>query len=186
MATAALSDDLLWGWYQHSLDDKGRVVMPQSFRDKLGEKFVLAAGCGRGNHIRLYTYPVWNRLQQQFASRNVYDEFDSNLVILQSMLGNSAVVSCDQQDRLTIPPFLREHAGFKGTESPVIVGYGTRLEIWKRETYDQVIAGQNENLVMNAAENHRRRTLNEDMDVPLAAASAAAIPGITDPDKPAI
>src|SRR3978361_262471 len=60
----------MWGRYEHSLDDKGRVIVPQKFREKLGEEFVLTVGPGR--HIRVYPMPIWEVMEEQLVSENVH------------------------------------------------------------------------------------------------------------------
>jgi len=128
----------MWGRFEHSLDDKGRVIVPQKFRDKLGEEFVLAIG--PGHHIRIYPMPIWENMEEQLVSSDVRDELNPDLVFLQRMFGNCEFASSDQQNRLSIPRHLREWAGLRENETAIILGSGTRLEIWSRanwETYSQ-------------------------------------------------
>jgi MraZ protein len=124
----------MWGRFEHSLDDKGRVIVPQKFRDKLGDEFVLTMG--PGHHIRAYPMPVWEALEEQLVSTGVDDELNPNLVFLQRMFGSCEFVSPDQQNRLSIPRHLREWAILREAETAVIIGNGLRLEIWSRAQWD--------------------------------------------------
>src|SRR5215472_14343500 len=94
----------MWGRFEHSLDDKGRVIVPQKFRDKLGEEFVLAIG--PGHHIRIYPMQVWETMEEQLVSTDIRDELNPELVFLQRMFGNCEYASYDQQNRLSIPRHL--------------------------------------------------------------------------------
>jgi MraZ protein len=125
----------MWGRFEHSLDDKGRVIVPQKFRDRLGEEFVLTIG--PGNHIRVYPMPVWEALEEQLASADLMDETDEDAVFLQRMFGSCEFVSPDQQNRLSIPRHLREWAKLREGETAIILGSGTRLELWSRPNWEE-------------------------------------------------
>ena len=127
-------ENRMWGRFEHSLDDKGRVIVPQKFRDKLGDEFVLTIGPSR--HIRAYPMSVWDALEEQFASANLDDELNEDSIFLQRMFGNCEFVSPDQQNRLSIPRHLREWAQLRESEGAVILGSGTRLELWSRANWD--------------------------------------------------
>src|SRR5438128_2072664 len=120
----------MWGHSEHSLDDKGRVIIPLRFRDKLGEEFVLMTG--PGNHIRVYPMPIWEAIEEQLASKNVFDEVNSDVLRLQRVFGNCEFASLDKENRLTIPRHLRTWAKFGqvDNETVIILGRGTCLELW--------------------------------------------------------
>ncbi|HLH81113.1 MAG TPA: division/cell wall cluster transcriptional repressor MraZ [Chthonomonas sp.] len=120
----------MWGRFEHALDDKGRVIIPQRFRETLGSKFVLTIG--PDHHIRAYPMPVWEALENQLISASLYDELDPDLIFLQRMFGNCEFVSPDREFRLSIPRHFREWAGMEEGDIVVIIGSGTRLEIWSR------------------------------------------------------
>ncbi|HLV80838.1 MAG TPA: hypothetical protein VKT32_11180 [Chthonomonadaceae bacterium] len=124
----------MWGRFEHSLDDKGRVIVPQKFRDKLGEEFVLTIG--PGHHIRVYPMPVWENMEAQLVSADVRDELNPDLVFLQRMFGNCEFAGSDQQNRLSIPRHLRDWAHLREGDTAIILGNGTRLEIWSRSDWD--------------------------------------------------
>ena len=143
----------MWGRFEHSLDDKGRVIVPQKFREKLGDEFVLTIGPGR--HIRAYPMPVWEAMEEQLVSVDVHDELDPDLIFLQRMFGNCEFVSYDQQNRLSIPRHLREWANLRESEAAIIVGSGTRLEIWSRANWDTYSIDFTELRAASAAAGHK-------------------------------
>ncbi len=146
----------MWGRFEHSLDDKGRVIVPQKFRDKLGEEFVLTLG--PGHHIRVYPMPIWEAMEEQLVSVDVHDEFNPDLVFLQRMFGNCEFASSDQQNRLSIPRHLRDWANLRESDAAVIIGNGTRLEIWNRPGWD---AYSNDFTPENAAIAARSRRISD-------------------------
>lgn len=158
----------MWGRFEHSLDDKGRVIVPQKFRDKLGDEFVLTIGPGR--HIRVYPMPIWEAMEEQLVSADVHDELDPNLIFLQRMFGNCEFVGSDVQNRLSIPRHLRDWAGLRESEPAIIVGNGTRLEIWSRANWDSY---SNEFTEVNAANAAKGRRLGNATTVPGEASTEA-------------
>ena len=134
----------MWGRFEHSLDDKGRMIVPQKFREPLGAKFILTVGPGR--HIRAYPVSVWEAMEEEIYSEDPKDELKAELSYLQRMFGNSEEVSIDTQFRLTISRFLREWAGIQEGEPAIVIGSGNRLEIWSRTQWSKeldVFSAQN-------------------------------------------
>jgi len=132
-------ENRMWGRFEHSLDDKGRVIVPQKFREKLGEEFVLTIG--PSNHIRAYPMPVWDSLEAQIASADLDGELNEEANFLQRMYGNCEFVSPDQQNRLSIPRHLRDWADLRESETAIILGSGTRLELWSRANWEAYSKG---------------------------------------------
>jgi len=161
MATTPLR---MWGRFEHSLDDKGRVIVPQKFREKLGEEFVLTLGPGR--HIRAFPMPVWEVMEEQLVSQNIHDDLNPNLVFLQRMYGSCEFVSYDSQFRLSIPRHLRDWAGLRESESAVIVGNGNRLEIWSRPGWDAYSAGFTAENAASASSNRALGIVGAEVGIP--------------------
>lgn len=128
----------MWGRFEHTLDDKGRVIVPQKFRESLGDEFVLTTG--PDNHIRVYPMPVWEALQEQLMSQDIHDEQDEALNFLRRLYGNCEFVSSDPQNRLSIPRYMREWADLRESETAIIIGSGTRLEVWSRTRWNAMSA----------------------------------------------
>jgi MraZ protein len=116
-------ENRMWGRFEHSLDDKGRVIVPQKFREKLGDEFVLTIGPSR--HIRAYPMAIWDTLEEQLASSNLDDELNEDSIVLQRMFES---------------------------EAAIILGSGTRLELWSRanwETYSTEFTASNAALAIS-------------------------------------
>ena len=112
------------GEYQHSLDAKGRVILPSKYRDQLsGGAFVSK---GRGGCLFVYTAQefdeVANRARE--ASKRGSRELDA----ARSFFAGTAEVTPDKQGRIPIPQHLREYAGLD--RDVVVAGVFSRIEIW--------------------------------------------------------
>lgn len=111
------------GTFEHSLDDKGRVVLPSTFRPHLAEKAYLAQfdAC-----LGLWTetgfQDVADRLTEKIRSGQAPQD------AMRAFAANAAEVKPDSQGRITIPPRLRSFAGLD--REVVVIGASDRIEIW--------------------------------------------------------
>ncbi|MDO8588699.1 MAG: division/cell wall cluster transcriptional repressor MraZ [Armatimonadota bacterium] len=130
------------GAYAHSLDSKGRTVMPARFRMKLGEKFVIT----RGLHGCLWVFPErsWAETLRKFAPRSLLD--DRGVKLERYFLGSAAECVPDRQGRVAIPPMLLEHAGIK--TDLWIVGLSDRIEIWAKDRWDAFNAALTDDVIV--------------------------------------
>jgi len=118
------------GSEQHALDDKGRLIVPARFRERLGPQFVLTIAhpdpC-----LALYPTATWI----EFCGRveAIQPKDDRYRRYVRYIFAHSEEVSCDVQGRVVVPALLRSYAGIK--RQVVSVGLLTRIEIWARERY---------------------------------------------------
>lgn len=139
---------LFTGLFVHTLDDKGRLILPARFRLSLGERFYLTRGIG--GCVFLFAEDSWRQLAEQLTRLSF---FDRNAVLLQRLLiGGAEEASCDKQGRLAIPLSLREYAGIKENGEAVIIGIGNRIEIWSRERWDKLEEELTPEAIAKAAE----------------------------------
>lgn len=122
---------MFMGEYQHSLDEKSRLIIPARFRDDLGERFVLTRGLEHS--LFLYPLPEWKAIEEKMKTLPT-TQADARAFV---RLFFSGAVECepDKQGRISIPPHLREHAGIK--RDSYILGVSTRIEIWAREVWEE-------------------------------------------------
>ena len=115
---------MFMGEFQHSIDAKGRLIVPSKLREKLGEKFVVT----RGLDGCLFGYPLseWEKLEEKLNEMPLAKKDARTFV----RFFYSAATECeiDKQDRINIPVTLRNHADL--TKSCVIIGVSNRIEIW--------------------------------------------------------
>ena len=118
------------GEYRHSLDVKGRIIVPSKFRDGLGDKFVLTKGLD--GCLFAYSKEEWANFEEKIKTLPLTNK-DARAFIRFFFAG---AVECeiDKQGRTLIPPMLREHAGLN--KDLVIIGVSSRVEIWSQEKWD--------------------------------------------------
>lgn len=121
---------MFMGEYNHTLDPKGRVIIPAKFRENLGVKFVITKGldgCLYG-----YPYDKWEEVGQNFQ-----ETIRTNKEARQfSRFFFSSASDCDidKQGRILIPSNLREYAGL--SKDVVIAGNLGHIEIWDKARWD--------------------------------------------------
>ena len=117
------------GEFDHSVDDKGRVIIPTRFRSSLGERFYMTKGLG--GCIFVYTEAGYKDLSDTLSRQRQLDEHAMRL----QRFFTSTEVSADTQGRVAIPIKLREYAKIGEQGDVVIVGTGSRLEIWSAASW---------------------------------------------------
>jgi MraZ protein len=122
-----------WGEFEHGVDDKGRVIIPQEFRSMLGESFVVSRGPDRA--IWLFPLDIW---KQEVEAKLHAPIVDRKAGFLQRMLGGRTIVKLDPQFRLAIPKLLREWAGVSTSQTVILIGQGKKIEIWSKQHWDKV------------------------------------------------
>ena len=114
------------GQYERSLDDKSRLAMPPELRAGLGTGAVLT----RSFDTCLCIYPAarWEALAR--AVDDLPQVRYEARTLARSLFGGAVPCEFDRQGRVTVPGFLREHAGLNG--DVIIVGVYSRVEIWSK------------------------------------------------------
>ena len=119
------------GEFDHSVDDKGRVIIPNRFRASLGVRFYMTKGVG--GCIFIYTEAGYNVLSEKLAEQRQLDEYTMRL----QRFFTSTEASVDTQGRVAIPSKLREWAKIPEQGDVVIVGTGSRIEIWSQQAWER-------------------------------------------------
>lgn len=119
------------GSYEHSLDGKGRVIVPSSLREALGENFTV----GLNPDVRalaLYPTQEWEAVKQKLEHVDLFNRKANRCK--RQILGN-AFTECnmDTQGRVLLPPTLRTLGQL--TKDLVFVGMDRYVEIWDAERY---------------------------------------------------
>jgi len=118
------------GEYQHSVDDKGRLVMPSKFRLRLDDGCVVT----KGQEHCLYVFPQ-DRWETEVARVNSLPRTNRrNRNYARSFFGAASDQDLDKQGRIQIPPALRSFADLG--KDVVIVGVADWIEIWDTEAWE--------------------------------------------------
>jgi MraZ protein len=122
------------GESDHTLDDKGRVIIPVKYRDALAEGLFLTRGLE--GCLWLFQSSKWEQIstlleESQSVKRNARH--------LDRLLYSGTEGPLDRQGRLLIPEGLREHAALDDNRV-VIVGVKNRVEIWSPKRWSVIAA----------------------------------------------
>lgn len=128
------------GEYQHSIDSKGRVIIPTKLREGLGEKFIVTKGL---DHC-LFAYPQseWSQLEEKLKTLPLASK-DARAFV-RFFFSGATECEVDKQGRALLSSNLREHASLD--KDVVLIGVSTRVEIWSKEKWEEYIEGESENV----------------------------------------
>ncbi|MDD2716016.1 MAG: division/cell wall cluster transcriptional repressor MraZ [Candidatus Wallbacteria bacterium] len=132
------------GEYTHNIDQKGRLILPSRFREQLGDKFVV--NYGLDSCLVIFSLDEWRKYLDKLSSLS--DRKSENRQFLRVILSGKCEVETDSLGRFTIPLNLREKAGI--TKEVVIIGAGTKIEIWSKENWEPYFREAIENYEKNA------------------------------------
>jgi MraZ protein len=126
---------LFTGSVEHSLDDKGRLVVPARFRERLGTGFFITIGEPDGC-LALYPASIWNEFCARLEAAPLKDARYRSFV--RHLFAHTEELSCDNQGRLVLPPVLRSWAHIE--KDVTSIGSLTRVEVWAKDRYVAVAA----------------------------------------------
>lgn len=122
---------MFMGEYQHTIDDKGRLIIPAKFREGLGEKFVMTKGLD--NCLFLYPMDEWERLEQKLRALP-FTKADVRAFV-RFFFSGATECELDKQGRVLVPQVLREHAQLE--KEVVVIGVSTRVEVWSKQVWEK-------------------------------------------------
>ncbi len=117
------------GTSKHTLDDKGRLIVPKRFLEEVAPKdaqFTLTAGYERC--LLLLDRQGWDEITADMARTLLCSRRER--AMRRVFLGHAEVVSPDRSNRILIPEPLREYAGIGESQEVVVIGAGKAVEIW--------------------------------------------------------
>lgn len=128
---------MLIGEYEHSLDAKGRLIMPAKLREDVGEKFIVTKGldgCLFG-----FSQKEWDNFQEKLKTLPLTNKNARDFVRL--FLSGAIECELDKQGRFLITGNLREYGNLE--KEAVIIGVGTRIEIWNKDKWKEYNSEEN-------------------------------------------
>lgn len=127
------------GMSNHSIDSKGRIVLPVKFREELGDTFYLAKGFGN-SCIQAMSVQRFEEINEKILALPA----DKAMVLQYTFSATAVAVSPNGQGRVIIPQALREFADIK--DDAIVIGMNNRIEIWSKSKFDVFIASQQDNI----------------------------------------
>lgn len=142
------------GEYHHTIDDKGRIIIPSKFREELGISFIITRGIE--NCLFVYSIDSFEKITNRLMSLP-FTKKDAR-VFSRFFMSGATNVELDKQGRVNVATPLIDYAHLN--RECVIIGAGDRLEIWSREDWNSFFDSSKNNL-SDIAEN----LFNESVDL---------------------
>lgn len=130
---------MFMGEFHHTIDSKGRIIVPAKLRENLGEQFIVT----RGLEGCLFIYPKneWEHIINKY--KELPDTKDRRY-FMRIFLSGATVCELDKQGRINIPAPLVQYS--KLIKDCLIIGVDERLEIWSKESWETFISENEDNL----------------------------------------
>ena len=125
---------MFMGEYNHTIDPKGRLIIPAKFREALGDEFVVTKGLD--GCLFVYANTEWNNFEEKLRTLPLTNKNARQFTCF--CLAGAAGCEVDKQGRILIPQVLREFA--KLEKDVVLVGVASRIEIWSKEVWEESIS----------------------------------------------
>lgn len=123
---------MFMGEYNHSIDAKGRLIIPSKFRDMLGDEFVVT----KGLEGCLFVFEKYD-FESFMDKLNEKSDLEAKVrKIKRFFISGAQEMEPDKQGRMLVPPTLREYAGLE--KEVVFAGVGGHIEIWDKSKWDDV------------------------------------------------
>ena len=129
-----------FGRFEHTLDGKGRLILPAKFRVHFAGGGFLSQGSD--GCLTLWTPDDFDLQMASMQTRAATSPADRNLVRLWA--SNSSEVEVDRQGRMAIPAHLRDYAGF--ATDVLINGVIDRIELWDPTRWDEKVKPEEQRL----------------------------------------
>jgi MraZ protein len=123
----------------HSLDDKGRLILPKRILDEVApvdRNFTLTAG--PEGCLLMLDAASWRVVAQRSGTDVLGNK--QQRAMRRIFLGHAEQVSPDRANRISIAEGLRQYAGLDASKEVVLVGTGQTFEIWAKEKWDAALA----------------------------------------------
>lgn len=127
------------GEYQHSLDAKGRIIVPAKFREELGDVMIVTRwldGC-----LALYTTQQWEGVYEQL--KQLPSTKREVRMYTHMIMSKAAECELDGQGRIRIPQHLAKEASLE--KNCIIVGVSDHVEIWDQSRWNEYYDAASEN-----------------------------------------
>ena len=128
---------MLIGEYEHSLDVKGRLIMPSKLREDMGEKFIITKGLD--SCLFVFSQNEWIKFEEKLKTLPLTNKNARDFV--RFFLSGATECEIDKQGRFLVAANLRQYANME--KDVVIIGVGTRLEIWDKERWTNYNSDEN-------------------------------------------
>lgn len=120
---------MFMGEYNHTVDAKGRLIIPAKFREALGDEFVVTKGLD--GCLFVYSSESWQAFEEKLQQLPLTSKNARQFT--RFFLAGAAACELDKQGRILLPQVLREFSQLE--KEVVLVGVANRVEIWSKERW---------------------------------------------------
>ena len=122
---------MFMGEYNHTVDTKGRLIIPSKFRDLLGDEFIVTKGLDGC----LFVFPKneWQIIEEKLRGLPLTNKNARKFT--RFLVAGATTCELDKQGRILLPQVLRDFAGLE--KDVVLAGNINRIEIWSKENWTQ-------------------------------------------------
>lgn len=120
------------GEFNHSIDAKGRIIVPSKFREKLGDRFIVTKGLD--GCLWVFSTSEWEDFSGKLTSLPVARKDARNFA--RFFLAGATEAETDKMGRILLPQVLRDYANLD--KEAVLTGAGNRVEIWNKEKWTDI------------------------------------------------
>ena len=122
---------MLMGEYNHTIDAKGRLIVPAKFREVLGDEFVVTKGLD--NCLFVYPNDEWQKFEEKLQTLPLTNKNARQFA--RFFVAGATPCELDKQGRILLPATLREFAGLE--KDVVLTGMLNRIEIWSKDKWNE-------------------------------------------------
>ena len=122
---------MFMGEYNHTIDAKGRLIIPSKFRELLGEEFVLTKGLD--GCLSIYPMTEWEVFEKKLRALPLTNK--NARTFSRFFVAGATMCELDKQGRILVPQTLREFAGLD--KDVVLTGNLERIEVWSKEKWSE-------------------------------------------------
>ena len=122
---------MFMGEYLHTVDGKGRLIIPAKFREGLGDCFVVTKGLD--NCLFVYPEAEWTALETKLKALP-FTKKDARAFV-RFFFSGATECELDKQGRILLPANLRTHANLE--KDVVVIGVSNRVEMWGRDVWEK-------------------------------------------------
>ena len=144
---------MFMGEYHHTIDEKGRIIIPSKFREDLGEKFIITRGIE--NCLFVYSLSSWEKITNKLEALP-FTKKDARQFV-RFFLSGATTAEFDKQGRVNVTSPLISYANLQ--KDCVVIGTGDRLEIWSQENWNAFFESASSNM-SDIAENLFNESVN--------------------------
>lgn len=126
---------MFYGEYEHTIDRKGRLIIPSKFREVFKEHYIEKFYVTRGLDKCLFVFAEdeWKAQEQKFKSMP-FTKLETRK-FNRLYFSGACELTCDKQGRILVPQYLKDFAGIK--RDVMLAGISNRIEIWAKDKWKE-------------------------------------------------